>query len=496
MCHSFAVSKLYSMIKAIFILCISSISALYSQTQLEPGLIDIELEGITNIVTEIVSSPDASKLFMIGTAKKAYLYDVSDKQKASLIWKNTDLGCLKSSAIAKFSADGKYIALQGSLSTSAKIKTVMFSKIPKAWQRTDDMAVLDAMTGKVLLNVNDAYAISISNNTAFISDKDGFKWYNLPDGKEIKKLSIEENEYAAISPSGKYIVESWDADKQAMKEVASVVRRKSELKIAYKAKKLLAIFDAKNMDKPLFISDDEIDVVTNMIFDAEEKYVYFQAQLGGQEHSTNGNLFVFQRVELATGKIDKSYGVKGNLCKTGKNGKVSSLFMGGDIGFLKQIRVQDPQNTDDFSEFKVRIKLFKSASYFSPIAMIDNTTMAYIYNDKHLYLWDYDKLKRFFRKSADASQEELVDKIKDALDLSIEEGDLKKDIAKKGISGDYVMDITVEGPKCSVKTIFCESDESTNIKMQNDLKDILRKTVFNIEIPKERRIKFRHSFQL
>lgn len=459
-------------------------------------MVDMELEGITSVISDITLSPDGTKLFLCGNANRAYLYDVTSKDQPKLVWKTTSSHGNLNGGIAKFSQDGKYIAIQGYQSTTAVVRNVMWSQYTKAWQQVDKMAVLDVQSGKELLVVKNAYAISISNSTAFVSDKEGFKWYNLPSGELVKEVKQDDNEFAAISPSGKYIVMSWDADKEAMKTVASVKRRKSELKNAYRAKKLLVIYNANELSKPIAYSDDEIDVVTNMIFSNDEKDVYIQCQLGGQENNTSFTSYTFHKINLSSGQIDKGFGIRGNFAKLGPNGKITSLFVGGNIGFLKQVRVQNPMNTEDFSEFKARYKLFKNSTLFCPIVLIPNTNLAYVYYEKHLYLWDYLVLKSYFKKSSELSNEELVDKLKDAIDESIENGDLKKEITKRNLSGAYIMDITVVGPKCTVQTIFCESDELTDIKMQNELKDVLRKLKFDIELPKDKRVKFRHTIQL
>ncbi|MBX7264265.1 MAG: hypothetical protein K1X46_09485, partial [Chitinophagaceae bacterium] len=73
---------------------------------------------------------------------------------------------------------------------------------------------------------------------------------------------------------------------------------------------------------------------------------------------------------------------------------------------------------------------------------------------------------------------------------------ISKEIKKKEISGNYIMDITITGPKGAVATIFCESDEKTNIPMQNALKDIIKKQEFDLNLPKNKRLKFRYTFQL
>lgn len=483
--------------KGVFLLLMmfSSLCAL-PQKVYEPGLTDLEPEGITNVITDIAISPDNKSICLAGYYNRAYLFDVSQPGKIKPIWKVTDIKGMATGSIARFSKDGKYIVLKGFKTSAAKIRQVMFSKYPKAWQNDDDVCVLDAATGATLLSIPNAFAVSVAGNTAFVSDKDGFKWYSLPDGKEIKSMKAEDNENAAISPSGKYIVECWDADKETMKNIPSVVRRKAELKNAYRAKKLLLIYKTDNLNEPFAVSSDEIDVVTDIQFDEEENFAYLQMQLAGEEHSNSPNPYVFQRISLLTGKIDGSFGIKGNYCKISPNGKVSSLFAGGVLEYRKQLRVQDPSNTSDYAVFESKYKMFKPSTFLTPTALSGNSSIAYVYYEKQLFEWDYSKVKKYYKKAAGASEEELAEKADSLLDISLQDGKLARDIKKYGITGDYIMDITIVGPKGMVQTVFCESDEKTDIKMQNLLKDLLRKQEFDIGLPKDRRIKFRYTFQL
>ncbi|MCC6635426.1 MAG: hypothetical protein IT251_07980 [Chitinophagaceae bacterium] len=472
---------------------------LQAQKQTAAGLISLEPDGIVNIITDMTLSPDNKTLFLTGYGGRAYLYDATEKGKIKPIWKNSSLSGLSTGAICSFSQDGKYIMIRGLKSTIAKTRAVLFSNYPKSWQKDDDVCVLDAVTGNTIFSTPNAYAISISNNTAFVSDKDGFKFFSLPDGKLTKTIKVEDNEYAAISPSGKYIVESWDADKQTFKDVPSIVHRRTELKNAYRAKKILVIYETSNLDKPIAYSNDEIDVVTNMQFSPDEKFVYLQMQLAGQENSTVPNPYAFQRVNIATGEIDKSFGIKANYCKVDfENNKVTSLVAGGNIGLLKQVRVQDMNNAEDLSYFETRYKFMKTSTMFSPIALVSKSSLAYVYYEKNLYEWDYKILKKYFKKGATATDEELAIMADSLLDASLEDPNSKisKEIKKKEISGNYIMDITITGPKGAVATIFCESDEKTNIPMQNALKDIIKKQEFDLNLPKNKRLKFRYTFQL
>ena len=227
-------------------------------------------------------------------------------------------------------------------------------------------------------------------------------------------------------------------------------------------------------------------------------YTYLQIQMGGEENKTDMNIYAYERINLATGEIDRSFGMKGNFCKrTSDDSKVSNSFATGTIGLLKDARIQQLGGVDEaLASFSTRYKLFSNTTYYTPVAMCNTENIAYVYYEKHLFEWHYDIVKKYFKKAMGAGEDEIIEQAKDKLDASIANGDLAKYITKAGITGDYIMDITIVGPKAMVQTVFCESDDRTNIKMQNDLKDLIRRFSFNIELPRERRIKFRYTFQL
>jgi hypothetical protein len=80
-------------------------------------------------------------------------------------------------------------------------------------------------------------------------------------------------------------------------------------------------------------------------------------------------------------------------------------------------------------------------------------------------------------------------------DLQNPESSLSKSIAKRNISGLYLMNITVQ-KSGEVVSIFAQSDDKTNIPMQNMLKDLILKYKFDVSVPKNERLKFTYTFNL
>lgn len=72
-------------------------------------------------------------------------------------------------------------------------------------------------------------------------------------------------------------------------------------------------------------------------------------------------------------------------------------------------------------------------------------------------------------------------------------GELGEACTKNGVTGTFVVDITIQG-KGKVLTVFMVSSDVEDIKDQNFLKNRITQVEFaNIKIPKKERVKFRHT---
>lgn len=80
-------------------------------------------------------------------------------------------------------------------------------------------------------------------------------------------------------------------------------------------------------------------------------------------------------------------------------------------------------------------------------------------------------------------------------DLQNPESSLSKSISKHQITGLFLLNITIQ-KNGEVVSIFAQSDEKTNISMQNMLKDMILKYRFNVSVPKNERLKFTYTFIL
>jgi hypothetical protein len=77
--------------------------------------------------------------------------------------------------------------------------------------------------------------------------------------------------------------------------------------------------------------------------------------------------------------------------------------------------------------------------------------------------------------------------------MSGESGELTEFCTKNGVKGEFVMDLTIQG-KGKLLTIYMVSSSVENVSYQNMLKNKLMELQFaNIKLPKNERVKFRHT---
>ncbi len=90
--------------------------------------------------------------------------------------------------------------------------------------------------------------------------------------------------------------------------------------------------------------------------------------------------------------------------------------------------------------------------------------------------------------------EEVVTRAKIELDSLFKTGEpLQIESAKRGLVGEYVVDLTLYD-KGKVQSIFMVSSNAADVTMQNRVKDFLRTLEFSFKVPKSTNFKVRYTF--
>lgn len=92
-------------------------------------------------------------------------------------------------------------------------------------------------------------------------------------------------------------------------------------------------------------------------------------------------------------------------------------------------------------------------------------------------------------------KDQIVEEAKKELDqtLANPESDFMKVITEKKVTGVYVFDITI-CEKGQVLSVFVVSGNASDVKMQNQLKDLVKALEFNFKMPKGKSYKFQYTF--
>ena len=110
--------------------------------------------------------------------------------------------------------------------------------------------------------------------------------------------------------------------------------------------------------------------------------------------------------------------------------------------------------------------------------------------------WDYKKLPKHVFNGEGSSDEDVAASAINQLDSLSISAEFKERIAKNNIQGMYVYDVTVF-KKGQVATVFSPIDEVLDIKSHNFLLEYLKATKLqDLNIPKDKRVKFRYTFNI
>ncbi len=94
-----------------------------------------------------------------------------------------------------------------------------------------------------------------------------------------------------------------------------------------------------------------------------------------------------------------------------------------------------------------------------------------------------------------SNYDEVVARATSELDSLFKTGaPLQVEAAKRGLIGEYVMDITLFD-KGKVQSVFMVSSTAVDVPMQNRVKDFIRTLEFGFKVPKSTNFKFRYTFQ-
>ena len=455
----------------------------------------IELPGNPAPVAGMALSADQTRLALATVLGRVFVLDVTTDGSEQILWKRTDLAGFRYGARVKFSSDGRHILLLELKNFGATFNPVKI--------RSRGFVILDAATGQTVFEKSGVFSADLLPGTSAVAytSGDAIRIADLDTGKEIRKFDLDDAEAVAISHNGKLLAASYDPSRREFKQLESVDQNRGELRNAAKSKRLIAFFDLEAGNR-LYQSSDETDIVFSMKFTSDDKYLVYMTRGKGAEGSQKQlAVFDFFRMEASTGIKDRDFNHKsndfyGDYSITDDNQRFGYSDNEGFFKWKKRFQIFPFDGSHErIARFAYQGR-FGSKNIFTPtFALRSDRSVAYLSNGPGIIIWDYSLVPDYIAYIEKADPDETIDVASSTLDTELAAGKLREYIQKQNISGIFIFDITLH-KKGEVATVFAASDERTDIRSQNLLKDYIRQMRFDVKIAKDQRIKFRYTFDI
>ena len=435
------------------------------------------------------------------------LYDVSKgrlTENSVPVWKNFTIKGFDLGGDAEFSRDEKYILVSE--------QNAMYSH-DKAKVKSIRINVLEVLTGKVIFEMDGANCTQFlnDNQSILIADDEGVYTYNFVTRAKGEKKKIENCEIACVNNAEKILAVSYDPTRDDFKKEDGAGMNKKELKNAVKNKKLIAFYEYPSLKK-IGIINEEVDVVFKMQFTSDDNYLLFFSRTLQAEHQhvnmLNGmdktnDLNQFQRIDMQNYVVDNLnfiHQTSEAMANFDLNLKADLFVFGENKGLFAGKREIDVVK---FSEQQVSKGIYtfqgrsNTRNLFSPAFTIDDEATILVANGLKLSYWNFSQYPKYTENIEPINENKILDLAISQLDADIQnpENSLLKAISKKQIIGLYILTISIQ-KNGEVVSVFAQSDDKTNIPMQNALKDIILKYKFDVTVPKNERLKFTYTFNL
>lgn len=211
----------------------------------------------------------------------------------------------------------------------------------------------------------------------------------------------------------------------------------------------------------------------------------------------------FQRIDMSSFKVDNNnfiYQTSEQLANSDYDMPASLFVYGDNKGFFagkREVVVADFNQPNSYlGRYTYEGRARTRNLYSTAFAIIDESNIL-VANGLKVAYWNFKNLPNFTEYIEPTNENALLDVAINKLDNDLQspESSLSKTIAKKQIKGIYLFTLTLQKGG-EVVSVFTQSDEKTNISMQNMLKDIILKYKFDVDVPKNERIKFTYTFNL
>jgi len=252
----------------------------------------IQIGEAINMLCWMALSPDNKTLAVTSTQSfPLYMYNLETNE----VEKQFDVGNWHAGSRASFSSNGKYIILQ----------QLFYMDFAPNKDREVNFEVLDAVTGKSMLNFGDYHDAKITADEKYLvtlSGGDKVAIHEIESRKELRSFVVPDaSNTLAVSPDDKLIAVSHKTYKSDLVEYPAYKNNKKNRPILEKYKQQISVFDYNTFEK-LYTIDAFYDLIYLLTYSDDGEYLFVYSIPHTKLQGPNGKKSYIEVVNARTGE--------------------------------------------------------------------------------------------------------------------------------------------------------------------------------------------------
>lgn len=312
----------------------------------------IKIGEAQNMLVWMDLAPDDKTLAVSSTQSfPLYIYNLETKQ----VENQYDVGNWNAGSRVDYSKTGKYILLT----------QFFYLDYNPNKDRTVNFQVLDATTGKSMLNFGDYHDAKITPDEEYLvtlSEGDKVGIHEIETRKEIRHFVVPQaTNSMAISADGKLIAVSHSTYKSDLVNNPAYKNNKKNRPILEKYKQQISVYDYNTFEK-LYTIDAFYDLVYRLEYSRDGKYLFIYSIPHTKLQGPNGKKSYVEVVNAKTGEpLRNSFGSLANYepdFKLSHNGKYFGIISLNKMMY-PELHIYDFETNELLKRFELSSRLFE-----------------------------------------------------------------------------------------------------------------------------------------
>jgi WD40 repeat protein len=311
----------------------------------------IKIGDVQNMLVWLALNPDGKTLAVTSNqSHPVYIYNLETKQ----VENQFDVGEWYAGSRADYSKNGKYLLLS----------QLFYLDFAANKDRTVNFEVLDAATGKSMLNFGDYHDAKITPDEKYLvtlSEGNKVAIHEIETRKEIRSFSVPDaTNSLAISADGRLIAVSQKTYKEDLVKNPFYINNKKNQANLEKYKQQVTVYDYNTFDK-LYTIDAFYDIVYRLEYTTDGKYLLIYSIPHTRLQGPNGKKSYVEVVDAQSREpLRNSFGSLSNYEPDFKLSHDNRYF--GIIslsGAFPELQIYDFETNEMLKRFELSYRLFE-----------------------------------------------------------------------------------------------------------------------------------------